>query len=334
MEKNISIVNEVFVLNREGSDSVPKLLSNITISKMNPISSSKKFMREKNEKISTNNFIKLIPWNSNIPKEDNLNNLNNLNSKKSPEKFNNSFSKTPNIEFRTLFKKTNILRQFSPDVNNDDCNFDKNKNANNNKNNDNLNLNSNYNIDINDDHKNNSININILKKKIAEEEKSTNRPREEINSTVEKYLTVRKSEEKLLFGCGGIMNIICNSYCKRKISQKFHEKFNFYEKARNSVSHFFDFIFMIKKFEEINILKNCLLSEEQAKMVEIMCKPILSSKEFTVRRKKIRHCQNLGFLVDLYKGVNEFIDKVENDEDKVDRRILRIMEENVRKIYD
>ncbi len=311
VEKNISIVKEVFVLNRKGSESVHSL-DNITTSKLNLC--GKEIMNEKEKNILTNNFF--------LPKCNiaNENNLNILQSKKPLENFINSTSNTPNLEFQTLFKKTK-LKQLNSAVNDKNCNFDKTNNINN------YNKNNNFNS-IND---NDNFNThNLLKNKVPEEEKSANKSREEINSTVEQYLKVRKSETKVLFGFRDILNIVCNSYCKRKIPPRFHEKFNFYEKASNSVSHYFDFIFMIKKFEEISILKNCLLSEEQEKMVEIMCKPILSSKEFVSRIKTIRNTKD---SVDLYKGAKEFIEKVENNEDKVDRNIIRIMEQNVKKSY-
>ncbi len=87
---------------------------------------------------------------------------------------------------------------------------------------------------------------------------------------------------------------------------------------------------MIKKFEEINILKKFLLHDEQEKMVDIISKPILSSKEFLTRTKTIRSTKD---SVDLHRDIDQFLKKVEKKEDRVDRRILMIIEENVKKSH-
>jgi len=273
----------------------------------------------------TNNFI--LP-NSNIINENNFHSANISNYIKSKNSKNNLDSPFKTAHFESpisFFQKAKVTR-FSPSGNN--------INSNSNNNNDDLNINNNNHDNLhsnNDNDYNNNFNTNnFIKQNFVEEEKSPNNPLEEIKSTVENYLKIRKSETKLLFGFRDIMNIVCNSYCKRKIPTEFLEKFHFYEKARDSVSHYFDFIFMIKKFEEINILKNCLLSEEQEKMVEIMCKPILSSKEFLIRKNTIR---NIQYSVDFNQDINQFLKKVEKKEDRVDRRILRIMQENVKKSY-
>jgi len=310
VEKNIFLVNEVFVLNRHDSSSVPSL-DNIT-SKIN-LSSKELIKGKKDENILTNNFI--LP-NLNNEKENICgpsSNFNSVESKKLKISIIDLPHKTAHLESpSSLFNKAKV-KQFSLAGNNND------------------NINNNHNLNsVNDNNYNNFNSNNFIKQNFTEQEKSANRPREEINSTLEKYLTVRKSETKILFGCGDIMNIVCNNYCKRKIPFKFHEKFHFYEKARDSVSHYFDYIFMIKKFEEINILKNCLLSEEQSKMVDIMCKPILSSKEFSTRSKTIRNTKDSA---DLHNDINQFLMKVDKKEDRVDRRILRIIEENVKKSH-
>lgn len=100
----------------------------------------------------------------------------------------------------------------------------------------------------------------------------------EKKNVVEKYLNLRNSHTRQYFGLMDTINIVCNTYSSKKIPKKSIEKFHFYSQAKRSVEHYFDFIFMIKKFEETNILKNCLLGKLQSQMVEIMSNPILSAK--------------------------------------------------------
>jgi len=317
VEKNISIVNEVFVLNRHDSISVQSL-DKIT-SKMN-LSTKHLIKGKRDEKILTNNFI--LPDPPKNEKEKIYGHTSNFNSVESQNDKIYTIDlphKTAHLESPvSLFKNAKVTK-FSLAGSSNDNNF----------NNIHHNLNS---IDENNNNKNNNnFNTNnFIKQNSKEEEKSANRHGEENKSIVEKYLKVRKSETKLLYGCGDIMNIVCNNYCKRKIPSKFLEKFHFYENARNSVSHYFDFIFMIKKFEEINILKKFLLHDEQEKMVDIISKPILSSKEFLTRTKTIRSTKD---SVDLHRDIDQFLKKVEKKEDRVDRRILMIIEENVKKSH-
>ena len=82
---------------------------------------------------------------------------------------------------------------------------------------------------------------------------------------------------------------------------------------------------MIKKFEEINIMKNCLFSEPQSKMVEIMCKPILSAKENLINTKTSRCKIELN---DINKDVNDFLKSMRNKSGPIDRSIMKIIEEN------
>jgi len=147
-------------------------------------------------------------------------------------------------------------------------------------------------------------------------------------SKVKNYLNLRKSETKLDFTLRDVMNIICNTHCNRTIPKRMVQNFNFYQKAKRLVEHYFDFIFMIKKFEEINIMKNCLFSEPQSKMVEIMCKPILSAKEILINTKTIRCERDLN---DVNKDVNDFLKSMMNNTGPIDRNILKIIEENNKK---
>ncbi len=89
---------------------------------------------------------------------------------------------------------------------------------------------------------------------------------------------------------------------------------------------------MIKKFEEINILKECLLTEEQVKMVEVISKPILSSKKLLlpVHNKEMRNLENSA---ELTKVINDFIIKFNNNRDEIDRKIFNVIEEYVKKSF-
>jgi hypothetical protein len=144
-------------------------------------------------------------------------------------------------------------------------------------------------------------------------------------SNAQNYLNLRKSETKLDFTLRDVMNIICKTHCNRTIPKRMVENFNFYQKAKSSVDHYFDFIFMIKKFEEINIMKNCLFSEPQSKMLEIMSKPILSAKEILINTKTIRCERDLN---DINKDINDFLKSMMNKTDPIDRSIMKIIEEN------
>lgn len=110
-----------------------------------------------------------------------------------------------------------------------------------------LNHNENNNIKSYQKDNNSSINVKLEAEKY---QKLFSKPFEnqDVNLNVYKYINLRMSQTKLFFGICDVVNIICNSYCKRKISKRISESFKFYEKARTSVSHYFEIIFIFKKF--------------------------------------------------------------------------------------
>lgn len=148
---------------------------------------------------------------------------------------------------------------------------------------------------------------------------------------LKKYLEIRKSHNKLNFGFCDVMYIALNNHCNKKIPKRLIQNFNFYKKAQLSVEHYFDFIFMIKKFEEINILKDCLLNKYQAKMVELMCKPILSEKEASF--VTMRTVRSEGLLDVIHKDINDFLTHCNHGDNIIDFNILKIINDNVVKSY-
>jgi len=280
VEKNISIVNEVFVLNKKSANSyisklpnknLDKSINSHRISEKNNLRTENKANYEKLQNFSNNDIYfslkesrKKIPILENPPistfKKDNLNRT-------------------------TCFGKSNLVTI-------------------------------------------NTNNSNNIKKRENSPKEIISQNNEDYQSNMQKYLELRRSQIKINFGLKDVFNIISNDYCKKKIPKSLKENFNFYEKAKNSVEHYFDFIFMIKKFEEINIVKNCLFTPEQSKMVEIMCKPILSSKKFSKSRKSFR---NIGDVDELTKDVDCFLEKMEDD--RINRNIMKTIEENLRVNY-
>jgi len=171
-----------------------------------------------------------------------------------------------------------------------------------------------------------AINNNLNTSKVIE--KSASSYNEENVFKMQTYMKLRKSETKINFSFKDRTNIICNNYCKMKISKSSLENFNFYKKAKNSVEQFFDFIFMIKKFQEINIVKKCLFTPEQYKMVEIMSKPILSSKEF----EKLNETMYNNEDFDEYgRDVDRFLMKINTK--KINKNIMKIIDEDIDKSY-
>jgi len=170
---------------------------------------------------------------------------------------------------------------------------------------------------------------NIYKNfKISKNDQSDHKIDKDIQLKVQKYFELRKSQIKIKFNFKDKINIICNNYCKKKIPNSLLENFNFYKKAKNSVEHYFDIIFMIQKFEEINILKNCLLTPEQSKMVEIMRKPILSSKEFEKDIISLKDEENAD---ELSRDVDCFLLNIKLN--KINRKIMNMIEENLKKSH-
>jgi len=381
VEKNISIVNEVFVLNKKGNKGLPIIgqhdfkIDNRDNKINNPILLLET-KSDKNKVLLKNNFIILSKTNfeeSNCKEKDRFKTSSDIpiankvfksNEKEDPQclkaleatktifHFNNEKNNSEN--FNNIIHENdnfNILNE------NDNCKkiILKNDNFNNiiheNDNSKNINILENDKcnniIHENDNFNNNDINIlksNKTQKKERHQpgtdQTSSNRylrdfQDDKLDSYISQYINLRKSKTKLSFGLCGILSIIWNRYCKKKIPKRMIENFKFYEKARCSVTHYFDFIFMIKKFEEINLLKECLLTEEQLKMVELLSKPILSSKNvlLSLLSKKARNIDNLIHAADFSKVINDFNFKLNKYQDEIDYKIFNIIEENVKKSY-
>jgi hypothetical protein len=263
VEKNISIVNEVFILNKK-SEKIN--LGDISKNKEKSNSS----FRNTRHNFLKNNFVSPINR-SNYASSDRL--RNNIESLRLYKNFENI---SPNAKKLVVMENKKI----------DNSNIDESS----------------------------TRNLNKNLKRLSDH-----------NSNAQIYLNLRKSETKLDFTLRDVMNIICNAHCHRTIPKRMVENFNFYQKAKRSFEHYFDFIFMIKKFEEINIMKNCLFSEPQSKMVEIMCKPILSAKENLIDIKTIRCEKDLN---DINKDVNDFLKSMMNKTGPIDKSIMKIIEEN------
>jgi len=145
---------------------------------------------------------------------------------------------------------------------------------------------------------------------------------------MQKYSRLRKSDTKINFSFINIMDIICNNYCNKKIPKSLSENFNFYKKAKDSVENYFDFIFMIKKFEEINIIKDCLFTKEQSKMIEIMSRPILSSKHSVLSKKSLRKVEENKELENDGKG---FLKRFKDD--SINRNLMKKIDENIKNCH-
>lgn len=148
-------------------------------------------------------------------------------------------------------------------------------------------------------------------------------------NVIEKYLTLINSHRRLYFSLLDVINIVCNTHCNKKIPKKLNENFQFYIQAHKSVEQYFDFIFMLKKFEEINILKHCLLDINQSKMVEIMSNPILSAKDHFLGCKKSMKNEINTDLVS--NRVYDFIEKCRKSINSVDFKILKNIQVEVEK---
>jgi len=276
VEKNISIVNEVFILNKKPEDSLVSGFQNYNLDK------SSNSLRNSEKNALRNNY------------ESNIGKL---------ENFTNDIFKVDKKEWKK--KATNLKSPMIISAKNE-------------------NINSNSHLA-----RSNILAINNnLKMMQRIGEKSPKKNNKDYQTNMKKYLELRRSETKIKFSFKDVMNIICNNYCKKKVPKSLSENFNFYEKAKNSVEHYFDFIFMIKKFEEINIVKNCLFTPEQSKMIEIMSKPIISSKEFMKSKKTL---QSLVSIEGLNKDGECFLQKMKDN--KIDRNIIKIIEENLQKSY-
>lgn len=104
---------------------------------------------------------------------------------------------------------------------------------------------------------------------------------------IHKFLNLRNNNERIDFSLKNIFKIICISHCKRKIPEAIKENYLFFKKGKESVNNYFDLVYMIKKFEEIKIMKYCILNIHQLRMLELFNKPILTINSNDVVEKNI-----------------------------------------------
>jgi len=145
-----------------------------------------------------------------------------------------------------------------------------------------------------------------------------------------KFLNLRKNKEKIEFSFKNIFRIICISYCKAKIPEHLKENYLFFKKGKESVNNYFDLVYMIKKFEEIKIMKNCILNTHQLNMLELLNKPILTinsndivqkiNSDKTKRWIKINNESN-----DYAMHVDEFLKNVAINNNNIDMNIITLM---------
>jgi len=267
VEKNISIVNEVFILNKKSLNSIVDKQPYVNIE--NSINNS--------VRISEKNNL----WSDVCLNYKKLNNFSNVNI---------------HCGLRNI-RKNNLIK-INPSIS-----LIKNENLN----------------------KTANLGTSNVTKNIKRLENSLQENNLDNQSKMKKYLELRRSKTKLNFSFKDVMNIICNNYCKKKIPNSLVENFNFYEKAKNSVEHYFDFIIKIKKFQEIKIIKKCLFTLEQSKMINMMNRPVLSSKGFQKNRKSMQKGEDDQEFI---KNVDCFLKRMKNN-NKIDRNIMKIIEKSI-----
>ena len=125
------------------------------------------------------------------------------------------------------------------------------------------------NVDLNDE----NIENNLLFKKIKNTLISSSK------SNLFENMKNEKKYYKLNFSTYDHLRIVCIRLCnskKRINNEDFNKKFQFYQEGEKKTNSYFDLIFIIKKFEEIEVIKILLFQDYQREIINYLSKPILN----------------------------------------------------------
>jgi hypothetical protein len=115
------------------------------------------------------------------------------------------------------------------------------------------------------------------------------------------------------------VKIICKCLCKKRFSNKFVRKFEFFNVAREKVRGYFNYINVIKRFEEVEQIKYILFSPIQNFLLKL-------------NKSKIDNNINESKIItqaDIDNKVKEYVDIINrNDTDVNSQKILNLLLNN------
>jgi len=167
--------------------------------------------------------------------------------------------------------------------------------------------------------------INYKEEKMTAKTDNTNHSKQEI---LKKFRELRNNKFKLELLFCEVFNVICNRFRTKKYLQRDSDKFMFYERGRKYIDNYFDLVYMIKKFQKLSIMKNCLLNDYQLKMLEVISKPILTTDfRKSERKKKFDFQMSNESESEINLQINNFLVKSDLRNDSIDKNMIRLIED-------
>jgi hypothetical protein len=135
-------------------------------------------------------------------------------------------------------------------------------------------------------------------------------------------ITQQNQKLNLKFSLWGKLKVISERFCNGRYEQNFKTKLNLYEIAKLKIKNYFNFITIIRKFEEFDKLKKLMFDQDQLNMFKLNRKTKLS-----INDKKILHRRESIGQDEIKKYIEDFLNRLKSnpDEMKYDEKILNLL---------